>query len=139
EAREDLERRARRRRAVDAEAGDDVDATVTGAVREGATESSSLHLLGGALRVVTRRRAVDDATAGELRRAGRSLAGTTGALLLVRLAPTTGDLSTGLGVGRALARSGALGDDDLVDERDVRLDVEHLGRKLGGAGLLARR
>src|SRR5690606_37669428 len=38
----------------------------------------------------------------------------------------------------ALACGSELGHHDLVDQRDVRLDVEHLGRKLGGAGLLAR-
>ena len=40
---------------------------------------------------------------------------------------------------RALPRSGELGDDDLVDERDVRLDVEDLGGQLGRAGLRALR
>ena len=39
---------------------------------------------------------------------------------------------------RALTGGSQLGHDDLVDQRDVGLDVEHLGRKVGRAGLLAR-
>src|SRR5215204_1977200 len=64
-------------------------------------------------------RAVDDATAGELRRAGRALAGAAGALLLVGLAATAADVAAGLGGVRALAGGGLLGHHDLVDQRDV--------------------
>ena len=84
------------------------------------------HLLGGALRVVARRRAVDDATAAVLGRADRALTGAAGALLLERLAAGTGDLAATLGLVRALACGGELRDDHLVDQRDVGLDVEEL-------------
>src|SRR5678816_1439886 len=70
---------------------DDVDTVVAGPVGEGATQGGGLHLLRGPLVVVTRLGAVDDATAGELRRAGRALTGATGALLLVGLAATAAD------------------------------------------------
>ena len=82
-------------------------------------------------------RAVDDATAGHLRGADRALTGATGALLLERLAAGTGDLAAALGLVRALAGGGELGDDDLVDQRDVGLHVEELGGQVDRAGLLA--
>src|SRR5690606_16714653 len=126
-----------RRHTVDTETGDDVDAAGASPVGQGAAESSSLHLLGGALRVVARRGAVDDSTTGELRSTGRALTGAAGPLLLVRLASTTADLAAALGVVRTLTGCSELRDDDLVDQRDVRLDVEHLGGKVGRAGLLA--
>ena len=65
---------------------------------------------------------MDDTAAGELRRTGRALTGAAGALLFVRLpAATATDLTTTFLVEcRALARRGELGDDDLVDQRDVR-------------------
>ena len=109
----------------------------TSAVRESTAERRGLHLLGGALRVVTRGGAVDDATTGELRSTGRTLTGAAGALLLVRLAATTTDLATALRVVGALASRRELRDDDLVDQRDVGLHVEDLGGQLGRAGLLA--
>src|SRR5690606_41293590 len=68
---------------------------------------------------------------------GRTRGGWAGARLLVRLARTTAGLAAGLGVVGAPARGSTLGDDDLVDQRDVELDGEHLGGELGGAGLLA--
>ena len=107
-----------------------VDAAGAGPVGEGAAQGGGLHLLGRALVVVTRLRAVDDATAGELRCAGRALAGAAGALLLVGLAATAANLAAGLGRVRALASSGLLADDDLVDQRDVGLDVEDLGGEI---------
>ena len=116
------------------ERADHVDAAVAGPVGQGAAQGGGLHLLGGALLVVARRRAVHDATTGELRRAGRALTGAAGALLLVRLAATTADLAAGLGAVRALAGRGELGHDDLVDQRDVDLDVEDLGGQLDRAG-----
>ena len=114
---------------------DHVDAVVAGPVGEGTAQGGGLHLLGGALVVAARLRAVDDATAGELRRAGRALAGAAGALLLVGLAATAAHLAAGLGGVRALTRSGLLGDDDLVDQRDVDLDVEDLGGEVDLDGL----
>ena len=103
-----------------------MDAAVAGAVGEGAAQCGSNHLLGGALAVVTRRRAVDDATTGHVRSADRTLTGAAGALLLERLAACTGNLGAGLGLVRTLARSGELGDDDLVQQRHVGLNVEDL-------------
>ena len=114
---------------------DDVDAAVAGPVRERAAQGGGLHLLGGALVVAARLRAVDDATAGELRRAGRALTGAAGALLLVGLAATTADLAAGLGGVGALAGGGLLGHDDLVDQRDVDLRVEDLGGEVDLDGL----
>src|SRR5699024_2487250 len=64
------------------EGGDDVHATVAGPIREGPAQGGGLHLLRGALAVVTRDGAVDGAAAGELRGAQGALTGTTGALLL---------------------------------------------------------
>ena len=49
---------------------------------------------------------MDDATAGELRRPGRALAGAAGALLLVGLLATAADLAATLGGVGALTRSG---------------------------------
>src|SRR4051794_39523509 len=75
-----------------------------------------------------------DATACELRRSRRALTGPTGALLAIRLATTAAHLATGLGVMRALPGGGKLRNDDLVDERDVDLYVEDLGRQLDRPG-----
>src|SRR5690606_2787436 len=72
------------------------------------------------------------------RRADRTLTGAAGALLAVRLLATTADRGPRLGLRGALSRGGELGDDDLVDQRHVRGDVEDRGGQLGGAGLLAR-
>jgi hypothetical protein len=100
---------------------DDVDASAASAVGECSTQCGGDHLLGGALRVVTRRRPVDDATTGHLGGADRALTSATGSLLLERLATCTGDLAAALGLVRTLASRSALRDDDLVDERDVGL------------------
>jgi hypothetical protein len=72
---------------------------------------------------------VDDATAGELRRTGRTLARAAGALLTVRLLTATADLATTLDLVRALTGGGQLCDDDLVKQRNADLlYVEDLGR-----------
>ena len=110
-----------RRRALDPEGLDDVQTRAASTIAERAQQGGGDHLLGGALRVVARLRAVDDATAGHVRRADRSLTGVTGALLLEGLAAGARDLAATLGRVRALASRRALRDDDLVDERDVRL------------------
>ena len=81
---------------------------------------------------------MDDATTAVLGRADRALTSATGSLLLERLAAGTGDLAAALGLVRTLARGCELGDDDLVDERNVGLDVEDLGGKVDRADLLAR-
>src|SRR3712207_3597109 len=100
---------------------------------------TTLFRSGCALAVVARHRAVDDATAGELRRAGRALAGAARALLAVRLLAAAGDLAAGLRLVRALARRRELRDDDLVHQRDVGRDVEDLGGQLDRAGRAAAR
>src|SRR4029453_3359313 len=58
------------------------------------------------------------------------------ALLLVRLLAAAGDLAPRLGLVRALPRRGELGDDDLVHQRDVGLDVEDVTGQFdrGGRG-----
>src|SRR5690606_1325961 len=103
-----------RRRVAAHERLHDVEPTVAGPIGEGATQRGGLHLLGGAAVVRTRRRAVDDATAGVLRRTDRALAGAAGALLAVRLLAAASDLATRLDVVRALTGGGELGGDDLV-------------------------
>src|SRR5690606_31557092 len=103
---------------------DDGETGVAGPVAEGATQSGGLHLLGRALVVVARHGAVDDATAGVLRSADRALASATGALLAVRLLATTTDFGARLDLVRALAGSGELRGDDLVDQRNVDLSAE---------------
>src|SRR5690606_29515945 len=82
----------RRRGLTRDEFGDHVDALVARPVGEGSAQGGGLHLLGGALAVVARLRAVDGATAGELRRTGRALTCAAGALLAVRLLATAADV-----------------------------------------------
>ena len=119
--------------------GDGVDAAVARPVRERSAQRGGDHLLGRALAVVARLRAVHGATAGELRSARRTLTGTTGALLAVRLLAAAANLAARLRRVRALARRGALRLNDLMHQRDVRLDVEQLGGQLDRAVLLAAR
>ena len=116
-----------RRRVAVEQAGDDVDPPVARAVGQGTTQSGGLHLLGRALGVGARGRAVHDATAGELRSPGRTLTGAAGALLAVGLAAAAAHLAAVLGGVRALAGRSQLGHDDLVDQRHVDLDVEDVG------------
>lgn len=120
------------------DARDHVDTSVAGPVGEGVAQGRGLHLLRGPLRVVTRGGAVNDATAGELRRTGRTLTGAAGALLTVGLPTATTDLGAGLGLVRALTGSGQLCDDDLVKQRDADLlYVEDLRGELDASGLVA--
>src|SRR4029079_10816209 len=79
------ERGLRRRGVTGDQRLDDVDAPVARPVGQRAAQGGGDHLLGGALGLAARLRAVDDATAGELRGARRALAGAAGALLLVGL------------------------------------------------------
>ena len=116
-----------------------MDALASCAVAERTEQCGGDHLLGGALRVVTRRRAVHDATAGHLRGADRTLTGTTGSLLLERLAAGTGDFTAVLGLVGALTGRSELRHDDLVDQRNVHLNVEDLRRQLDGTGPRAGR
>src|SRR5215213_5820742 len=101
-----------------------MDAALARPVGQRSAERRCDHLLRGALGVVARLRAVHDATARELRSPDGALTGAAGALLLVGLAATAADLAAGLGPVRALAGGSLLGHDDLVDQRDVDLDVE---------------
>src|SRR5699024_7572040 len=110
--------------------GHHVEPLVRNPVREGPTQGGGLHLLGGALRVVARLRAVDRAAAGVGGRTRRALSGAAGPLLAERLATAAPDLAAGLGGVRALARRGLLRDDDLVHQRHVGLDAEDLGGQL---------
>src|SRR5690606_33417350 len=135
--REELRGGLRGRCSVDAERLDGVQTLTAEAVAERAQEGGGDHLLGGALRVVTRLRAVDGATAAVLRHADRALACVTSALLLEGLGTRTRHGATSLRGVRALACRGELCDDDLVDQRNVRLDVEERGGQLDGASLLA--
>src|SRR5437763_6083075 len=72
-------------------------------------------------REVARHRREGDASAGELRRADRALAGATGALLAPRLRASAGDEATAFRCPRALAARVELGADGLVHE--MRLDL----------------
>src|SRR5205814_830910 len=96
-------------------------------------QRGGLHLLRRPLGVVPGYRTVYHATAGELRRADRSLTGPAGALLLVRLLTAATHLATVLRFVRTLPRRGQLGHHDLVHQRDVGLHVEHVVGQLHGA------
>src|SRR6202035_3712243 len=100
---------------------------------------SGLHLLRRLLCVVAGHRAVGDATAGELRRTGRTLTGPAGALLAVRLPAAAAHHAAGLGRVRALPRGGALRHHNLWDQLGVPRGGEERVRQLDGAGLVARR
>ncbi|SKV94431.1 Uncharacterised protein [Mycobacteroides abscessus subsp. abscessus] len=119
--------------------GDGVDPAVASPVGQRTAQGGGDHLLGGPLAVVTRLRAVDDATTGELRCAGRALAGASGSLLPVRLLATTGHQATRLGGVGALTACGQLSGHHLVQQRDVGWGVEQFGRQLDGAVRLAAR
>ncbi len=116
---------------------DDVQAVAASAVGQCAEQSRGDHLLGGALRVVARVWSVHDSTAGHLGCADRALASATGSLLLERLAAGTGNFAAAKRVVRALAGGSELRDDDLVDERNVGLDVEQVLGELDASRLLA--
>src|SRR5699024_8886563 len=94
------------------------------AVRQGAAQCGGLHLLRGALGVVARLRAVDRATTGEVWGADGALACATGALLAEWLTATATDLAATLGCVRALALRCELSGNDLVHQRDGRLNIE---------------
>jgi hypothetical protein len=79
---------------------------------------------------------VDDSTTAVLGHADRTLTGTTGSLLLERLATRTGNFSAVLGLVSALASGSKLSNNDLVDERHVGHYIEHRAGKLYCAGLL---
>ena len=110
-----------------------------GAVGERRAQREADHLLGRALAVVARLRAVGHTTAAPVRRADRALAGAAGALLAPRLRATTADLGPGLRAVRARPGGGELRGDDLVHDRDVRLDAEQLVGHVDRAGVRAGR
>jgi hypothetical protein len=66
-----------------------------------------------------------------------TLTRTTGSLLLERLATSTGNFSTVLGLVRALTSSCELGDDNLVNEVNVGFYSENGSGKFNCTGLLA--
>src|SRR5262249_20775101 len=68
----------------------------------------------------------------------RTLAGAAGALLAPRLRPAAGDFGARLRALRAGASRGQLRGDDLVHDRDVRLDAEDRVVEIDGAGRRAR-
>ena len=74
-----------------------------------------------------------DATMTELRSAGRTLTSAAGALLAERLAATAGNLTTGLGAVRTLAKHRHLAAHDLVHCVGVGLDSEDAICDLHGA------
>jgi hypothetical protein len=80
---------------------------------------------------------VDNSTAGHLGCADRALASATGSLLLERLAAGTGNFTTAKRVVRSLASGSELRDNDLVDERNVGLNVEQVVGELNASRLLA--
>src|SRR5262249_37314875 len=98
-----------------------------------------VEVLGGAVGVGAGHGAMDRATAGVLRRPERALARPAGALLPVRLPAAATDRAPGLGGVGALPGRRLLGHDHLVDQRDVDLDAEELGRELDVLAALAGR
>ena len=117
--------------------GDNVDAVGARTIGQSGAQGTLLHLLGGALVVVTRLGAVDDAAAGEVRRADGALAGVTGALLTERLLTAAGDRAAGLRRVRALAGSRKLSNDNLVHQRNVGGNVKDRTGENDGTRLLA--
>src|SRR5699024_5779216 len=103
---------------------DHVDAGVACAVRQGAAQCGGLHLLRGALGVVARLRAVHRATTGEVWGADGALACAPGALLAEWLSAAAAVLAATLGCVRALALRCELSCNDLVHQRDGRLNIE---------------
>jgi len=99
------------------------------AIRQGAAQCSSLHLLRGTLRVITWGWTVDNATAGHVWSTDRTLTGAAGTLLLERLATCTRNFGAVLGLVGTLAGSSKLCNDNLVQQRDVGLYVEDLCRQ----------
>ena len=140
----DLERSERslgifRPRSIDPPALDDDDLVVGCTIGERRAKCGLDHLLRRLLVVLAGLRAVGHTTTGELRRPDRALPGIAGALLGVRLGATTPHLGPGLGALRARAAGGELRRDDLVHERNVGLDAEHLVVQFNGAGVGAGR
>jgi hypothetical protein len=82
-------------------------------------------------------RAEDRAAAAIVRRPDAALPRTTGALLAVRLAAATANLTAGLGVVRAGATRGQLGGHDLVEHGGVDRCSEQLIAELDVADRLA--
>src|SRR4051812_24640460 len=106
--------------------------------RKHAPDSQSAHLAGQILLVRARVRAEDHAAMPPLRRAGRALASTTGALLAPRLAATASYVGAGLGIMGALARIGLLAEHCLVYDCHVRGDPENSVIQLNALQLFAR-
>src|SRR6185295_11487866 len=122
---------------VEAERVDDLELLVDELGGQRAAQGEALHLARQPLLVRARVRAEDDATATVVRRGDGALAGTTGALLAVRLAATTADLAAGLGVVRTGPSGGQLRGHDLVQDGGVDRGREELVAELDVADGLA--
>src|SRR5215471_16661194 len=109
------------RRLVEGVAGDQAERAGGGVIAERGTQRGARSLLVDLDREVARRRRERDATARELRRADRALAGTPGSLLAPRLRAAAGDEPAALRRARALAARIQLGAHGLVHE--VRPDL----------------
>ena len=80
---------------------------------------------------------MDNSTTAVLRGTDRTLTGTTGSLLLERLASSTRHLTTTLGLVGSLAGGSKLRHDDLVHEGDIGHHVEEVGGEIDGPRLFA--
>jgi hypothetical protein len=80
---------------------------------------------------------VDNSTTAVLRGTDRTLTGTTGSLLLERLATSTGHLTATLGLVSSLAGGSKLRHNNLVHEGDVGHHIKEVSGKIDGARLLA--
>ena len=117
---------------------DDEHLALGGAVGQRRAQREPDHLLGSALAVVARLRAVRHTTTTPVRRADRALAGAAGALLAPRLRATAADLGPGLRAVRAGAGGRELRGDDLVHHRGVGLDAEQVVGHVDRAGAARR-
>ena len=79
------------------------------------TKSKRANLLGQVVRMAADLRAERASSTTELRHAGRTVTGATGAFLLIDFAVAARDLATGLGASGASAAVGAIGDHEIVD------------------------
>ena len=123
------------RHVADHQRVDDDDPAVASPIGQRAAQSGGNHLLGRALSVGTRLRSVNGATSGPLRGADGALTSSSGTLLTPRLLATTGNRTTSLGGVGPLTGGSELRDDDLMDQRNVGVDVKDLTGKVDRAGL----
>ena len=133
---DDLDR-SRSLRCVEFKPLDHEDFAIGGPVGQGRTKGQLDHLLRCLLAVITRLRAVCDASTAPLRRTNRALAGSACALLAPRLGAAAPALCSCLrGVRSRTARRELCGH-DLVHHMEIRLDSEDLVIEGCRAGFLA--